>query len=103
MSRSLLMNSGSVESLNILTRCGTSPCAFKIACTEPKLIPTASAIARPVQCVASPGGTPPKPRTTCLDRRSYGRHRRPQPGVPFVVSELLVYCVGALHDYAAQG
>jgi hypothetical protein len=58
MSRSLAMNSGSLESLKVLVRCGTRPCAFQIACTEPRLIPLASAMARPVQCVASPGGSP---------------------------------------------
>ncbi len=38
------------------TRCGTSPCAFQMPCTALKLMPTALAIARPVQCVASPDG-----------------------------------------------
>lgn len=51
------MNAGSVDSLKVLTRCGTSPCAFQIPCTALRLIPAAAAIARPVQCVASPGGS----------------------------------------------
>ena len=57
MSRSLAANSGSLESLNRLTRCGCKPCPAQIRCTERRLIPATSAIARPVQWVASPGGS----------------------------------------------
>jgi len=50
------MNSGSRDSLKVRTRRAASPCAFQIPCTALRLIPTASAIARPVRCVTSPGG-----------------------------------------------
>src|SRR3954463_11165424 len=57
MSRNLLINAGSLDSLKVRTRCGTSPCAFEMPCTALRLIPIAFAMARPVQCVVSPGGT----------------------------------------------
>jgi hypothetical protein len=37
------------------SRCGCRPCAAQIRCTERSDTPVAAAIARPVQCVASPG------------------------------------------------
>ncbi len=40
------------ERLNVRTRCGCSLCAAQIRCTDVGEIPTARAIARPVQCVA---------------------------------------------------
>ena len=40
------------------TRCGCSPCARQIRCTELALMPTAAAMAAAVQCVVSPGGSP---------------------------------------------
>ena len=48
---------GSCDSLNRRTRCGCRPCAAQIRCTERSEMPVAAAIARPVQCVASPGGS----------------------------------------------
>ena len=48
---------GSLDSLKVRTRCGASPCAAQIRCTERKEMPAAFAIARPVQWVASPGGS----------------------------------------------
>ena len=42
--------------LKVRTRCGCSACASQIRCTVRKDRPVALAIARPVQCVASPGG-----------------------------------------------
>ena len=56
MSRSLSTNAGSLDSLNCRTRCGWSPCARQMRCTELTLTPAALAIAAPVQWVASPGG-----------------------------------------------
>src|SRR5262245_8532430 len=49
---------GSFDSLNVWTRCGASWWASRMRCTDRKLIPTAVASIRPVQCVASPGGGP---------------------------------------------
>src|SRR5258708_6454319 len=57
MSRSLVVKAGSLDSLNRCTRCGCSPCARQIRCTELMLTPTALAIAAAVQCVASLGGS----------------------------------------------
>ena len=48
---------GSCDSLKRRTRCGCRPCAAQIRCTQRCLIPAALAIARPVQCVVSPGGS----------------------------------------------
>src|SRR3954447_1801243 len=77
MSRSLAMNSGSRASLKVLTRCGTSPCAFQIPCTAPRLMPTALALARPVQWVASPGGAS---RVNSTTRSTVASDRRGVPG-----------------------
>src|SRR3954463_3198069 len=77
MSRSLAMNSGPRDSLKVLTRCGTSPCAFQIPCTAPRLMPTALAIARPVQWVASPGGAS---RVNSTTRSTVASDRRGVPG-----------------------
>src|SRR3954447_8438634 len=77
MSRSLAMNSGSRDSLKVLTRCGTSPCAFQIPCTAPRLMPTALAMARPVQWVASPGGAS---RVNSTTRSTVASDRRGVPG-----------------------
>ena len=43
--------------MKVRTRCGFRPCAAQIRCTLRWLTPAAFAIARPVQCVASPGGS----------------------------------------------
>jgi hypothetical protein len=59
MSSSLAANAGSLDSLKRLTRCGCKPCAAQIRWTERSEMPAASAIARPVQWVASPGGDHP--------------------------------------------
>jgi hypothetical protein len=37
------LGSGSLESLNVLTQGGTSPCAFQISCTALRLTPNAFA------------------------------------------------------------
>ena len=55
-SLSLSANLGASEILNAHTRCGWSPCPFYIRRTEDGLIPTALAIDRAVQWVASCGG-----------------------------------------------
>jgi hypothetical protein len=49
MSWSLAGNSGSLDSLKRLTRCGCRPCTAQIRCTERNEMPAAWAIARPVQ------------------------------------------------------
>ena len=53
---SLAANAGSLDSLKGRTRCGCSPCAAQIRCTEAGDTPASRAIARTVQWVASPGG-----------------------------------------------
>ena len=55
---------GSLDSLKRRTRCGSSPCAAQIRCTERNDTPVAAAMARPVQCVVSPGGSPRVSATT---------------------------------------
>src|SRR3954447_9124347 len=57
MSLSFGTNSGSLESLKRRSRCGARPCALQMRCTEETLMPAASAIAAPVQWVASCGGS----------------------------------------------
>ena len=64
MSASLVTNSGSRERLKVRTRCGCRPCAAQIRCTVRKDSPAAAAMARPVQWVASPGGSPQVSATT---------------------------------------
>ena len=64
MSWSLAANSGSLDSLKRLTRCGCKPCAAQIRWTERNEMPATAAIARPVQRVASPGGSPSVRSTT---------------------------------------
>ena len=56
MSRSLLTNSGSFESLNCRTQCGWNPWNRQMSWIEDTLTPTDFAIAAPVQCVVSPDG-----------------------------------------------
>ena len=55
MSRTFSMNSGSVESLNVSTRCGRRANARQIRLIALWLSPTACAIDRLLQCVASTG------------------------------------------------
>ena len=65
-------------------RCGASRCAFQIRCTERSETPATLAIIRPVQCVASPGGSPrvnPTTRSTMA-----GRQRR-RAGLPGLVAQ----------------
>src|SRR5215470_9609360 len=50
------MKRGSFDSLNVLTRCGFSPWACQIRCTDALLTPQVSAMRRQLQCVASAGG-----------------------------------------------
>src|SRR5271169_1360161 len=57
MSRSLVANWRSRDSLNWRTRCGWSPWVCQIRCTELTLIPTCLAIIWAVQWVTSPGGS----------------------------------------------
>ena len=56
MSRTLSTKAGSVDSLNCRQRCGARPCACQIVRTVEAATPAAFAIARSVQCVASPIG-----------------------------------------------
>jgi len=55
MSRTLSMNSGSFESLNVSVRCGWSANAFQIRATADWLSPSCFAKSRVLQCVASRG------------------------------------------------
>ena len=64
MSASLAMNSGSRLRLKVRRRCGCSWWAAQIRCTVRKESPVALAIIRPVQWVASPGGSPQVSATT---------------------------------------
>src|SRR5271166_4748504 len=57
MSSTFSANSGSLERLKVRMRCGCSRCACHKRCTARRLTPTALAMARPVQCVAWPGGS----------------------------------------------
>ena len=52
MSVSWAAKSGSRDRLNVRTRCGCNLCAAQMRCTDVSEMPTARAIARPVQCVA---------------------------------------------------
>ena len=58
------MNSGSRLRLKLRKRCGCSLWAAQIRCTVRKDRPVTLAIIRPVQCVASPGGSPQVSATT---------------------------------------
>ena len=64
MSASLAMNSGSRLRLKVRRRCGCSWWAAQIRCTVRKDSPVALAIIRPVQWVASPGGSAQVSATT---------------------------------------
>ena len=64
MSASLAANCGSRDRLKVRTRCGWSWCACQMRCTERSEMPAALAIARPVQCVASCGGSAQVSATT---------------------------------------
>ena len=64
MSASLAMNSGSRLRLKLRRRCGCSRWAAQIRCTVRKDSPVALAIIRPVQWVASPGGSAQVSATT---------------------------------------
>ena len=64
MSASLAMNSGSRLRLKVRRRCGCSWWAAQIRCTVRKDRPVALAIIRPVQWVASPGGSAQVSATT---------------------------------------
>jgi hypothetical protein len=57
ISRSFGTKSGSLESLKWRRRCGASPCARQMRCTDETLMPTALAMAAAVQWVASCGGS----------------------------------------------
>ena len=54
----LAANCGSRLSLKLLSRCGARPWARQIFCTVLIASPMAPAIARLVQCVVSPSGSP---------------------------------------------
>ena len=72
MSASLVMNSGSRLRLKVRRRCGCSLWAAQIRCTVRNDSPVALAIARPVQWVASPGGSAQVSATTCRTSSSPG-------------------------------
>src|SRR5712671_6185519 len=58
MSSTFSAKAGSLERLNVRMRCGWRWCACQMRCTVRSDRPTALAIARPVQWVASPVGSP---------------------------------------------
>src|SRR3981189_3486649 len=58
MSSTFSAKAGSLERLNLRMRCGWRWCACQMRCTVRSDRPTALAIARPVQWVASPVGSP---------------------------------------------
>ncbi len=55
MSRTFFTNSGSVESLEVATRCGCSENAFEMRCTIDGASPAALAMLRELQCVRPAG------------------------------------------------
>jgi hypothetical protein len=57
-------NRGSFESLKVRIRWGVSPCAFQMRWTLTTPMPQSLAMARPVQCVVSPGGSAKVSSTT---------------------------------------
>src|SRR6516164_4754754 len=65
MSRSLVTNWRSRDSLNRRTRCGWRPWVCQIRCTELTLIPICLAILAAVQWVTSPGGSVCVSATVC--------------------------------------
>jgi hypothetical protein len=71
MSRTFSINSGSLESLKVSTRCGRSAKARQIQLTAVWLNPLRFAMARVLQCVASGGFVSSVHRTTC-QRSPYG-------------------------------
>ena len=56
MSSTFLAKAGSLERLKVRQRCGCTSQASQMRCTERRLMPTALAMALPVQWVAAPGG-----------------------------------------------
>jgi len=50
-------DAGALDSLKVFTRCGFRPCGVQTRRTLRWLLPAALAIARPVQCVRSCGGS----------------------------------------------
>jgi hypothetical protein len=77
------------HNLNCRTRCGWSPCARQMRCAELMLTPAASAIAPPVQCVASGGGSSlvSATRHSAMAESSLGMHEgrvlsRKSPATP---------------------
>src|SRR6202040_2182053 len=57
---------GSRESLKVFVRCGLSPCATQILCTDDGAMPARAAIMRSLQWVASDGFSLSVRFTTCL-------------------------------------
>ena len=70
MSWSFSAKAGSLDSLKARQRCGARPWAFQIFCTVATPSPTAFAMARAVQCVASCGGGSWVSRTSFATRSS---------------------------------
>jgi len=57
MSSTLAANAGSAERWKVRSRCGWRRWAAQMRCTARRLMPTALAIARPVQWVTAAGGS----------------------------------------------
>jgi hypothetical protein len=66
MSSTLATKFGSRESLKVFVRCGLSPCAAQILCTDDGAMPARAAIMRSLQWVASGGFSLSVRFTTCL-------------------------------------
>ena len=88
MSRTLSMNCGSGESLNVSTWCGFNPNARQIRLTALWLIPVAVAIDRVDQCVASEAAprassrSPARPSSSLIVRGFPGRGSSCNPSMP---------------------
>ena len=88
------MNSGSVDSLNVSTRCGLSPNARQIRPIVDFDSPVSAAIADRDQCVASLGVRSSVSTTTCstcaslTDRGPPGRSSSTRPSSPFCTNRL---------------
>src|SRR5512146_1052701 len=79
-STSFSSNRGSVDSLNVSTRCGCSPRARHTRCTVTRLTPTRAAIVRVDQCVA-PGGVSCTVTRTISSTVSRGDRRLATPAL----------------------
>ena len=76
---SLSSNFGSLDTLNVSTRCGAKPRSDQIRCTVAGPTPTRAAIVRHDQCVAPGGVVVVVNRTICATVSSGIEGLRPRP------------------------